>query len=172
MQEGGVTKEIIIQRDNICSSCNGTREAEGSQSITCYSCGGEGIKEDALFHKKVKCNTCKGHGKLVQNPCRTCDGTGLQTKEEKVTVVIDRFTQDGETIELPLQGHRTLYPDKGKNGSLKILVKVEKEKQRWRSGIDVHSKHYVPLSDALQGCKLNIDTVHGIEEVSINKLLD
>ena len=66
MQEGGVTKEIKILREDICTSCNGSREQPGSQSSICYSCGGSGIKEDVLFHKQTRCNTCKGHGKLIQ----------------------------------------------------------------------------------------------------------
>ena len=64
-QEGGSTHEIDVKREVICTACNGTRERAGSQSFACYSCKGEGIKEDALFHKKTKCNTCKGHGKHV-----------------------------------------------------------------------------------------------------------
>jgi DnaJ-class molecular chaperone len=58
MQPGGVTKEITVDREVICSSCDGSREEKGSQSSKCYSCGGTGMKEDALFHKQTKCNTC------------------------------------------------------------------------------------------------------------------
>ena len=77
IQEGGLQKEISVQRKDICHSCNGSRETAGSKSNSCYSCKGTGIKEDSLFKKKVKCNTCKGHGMLVQSPCQLCNGTGL-----------------------------------------------------------------------------------------------
>ena len=77
MQEGGCTREILVQREVLCSSCNGSRERSGSESMTCYSCAGEGIKEDALFHNKNRCNTCKGHGKLIKNECPTCKGQGI-----------------------------------------------------------------------------------------------
>ena len=77
MQEGGVTKEVTVTRDSHCKTCNGTRERPGSQSLPCYSCKGEGVKKDALFGKETKCNTCKGHGKLVQNECQACHGQGL-----------------------------------------------------------------------------------------------
>ena len=66
MQPDGVTKEVTIERMVPCESCKGTREREGSESLPCYSCKGTGIKEDALFHRKTRCNTCKGHGKIVQ----------------------------------------------------------------------------------------------------------
>ena len=165
MQEGGTTKTIKILREDICGSCNGTREKEGSQSMTCYSCGGTGVKEDPLFHKETKCNTCKGHGKLVQNKCSNCKGTGLVMKEETIELSIDRYTGDGDVLEMPLQGHRTLYPARGKNGTLKVVVMVNAELSRWRNGLNVHSNHFISLSDALKGCKVHIDTVHGEQEI-------
>ena len=80
MQEGGVIKTVSVDLDVICPSCNGTRERAGSTSLPCYSCKGTGVKKDALFNKETKCNTCKGHGKLVQNKCHECAGEGLVTK--------------------------------------------------------------------------------------------
>ena len=65
MQVGGVVKEVAFERDVHCPSCNGSREKTGSKSLPCYSCKGEGDKTDALFGKKQRCNTCKGHGTLV-----------------------------------------------------------------------------------------------------------
>jgi len=65
MQDGGVTKDVTLRREVLCDSCNGTRERKGSESLPCYSCKGECVKEDALFHKKARCNTCKGHGKII-----------------------------------------------------------------------------------------------------------
>ena len=69
IQEGGVTKDITIERYDICTVCKGSRERPGSTSNTCYACKGSGVKEDALFKEKVICNTCDGHGSLIQSPC-------------------------------------------------------------------------------------------------------
>ena len=65
IQERVVTKDITIERENICTVCNGTRERASSKSNTCYACNGSGVKEDALFKEKVICNTCDGHGSLI-----------------------------------------------------------------------------------------------------------
>lgn len=72
MQEGGVSKDVTVERQEACPACKGSRERAGSESLACYSCKGEGVKEDALFHKQVKCNTCKGYGKLIKNECGSC----------------------------------------------------------------------------------------------------
>ena len=167
MQKGGIKKEIVVARENICSSCNGTREEKGSHSLVCYSCKGEGTKRDAIFNKEVRCNTCKGHGKLVQKPCKTCDGTGLVMSHDKIEITIERFTQDGECIEMPLQGHRTLFGDKGKNGSLFATVRIVEEIDRWRDGADVFTKHYVRMGDAIEGCSVSIPTIHGAMSVQL-----
>ena len=45
-----------------------------------------------------------------------------------------------------------MYPDKAKNGTLYARVRIVEETERWRVGNDVHSRHYVSLGDALEGC--------------------
>ena len=74
IQDGGCDQEITVSREVLCTSCNGTRERTGSASMPCYSCKGEGVKKDALFGKETRCNTCKGHGKLVKSECVECKG--------------------------------------------------------------------------------------------------
>ena len=54
----GAEKKINYTREVKCKSCTGTKEAQGSKSSVCYSCKGEGVKKDPLFHKESKCNTC------------------------------------------------------------------------------------------------------------------
>jgi len=48
----GTDKEITFIKEVKCSSCHGTKEAEGSKPLACYSCKGEGVKKDPLFHKE------------------------------------------------------------------------------------------------------------------------
>ena len=80
---------------------------------------------------------------------------------------MDRFARDGQVIELELQGHRTLYPDKGKNGKILATVRIVEESERWLVGNDVHSRHNVKLSDALRGCKIDVPTVYGVQQIEI-----
>lgn len=132
MQDSRVTKDVSVERQEACRACKGTRERAGSESLVCYSCKGEGVKEDALFHKQVRCNTCKGHGKLIKNECGSCQGSGLSLETAIISVPISRFSKDGDQLELDLQGHRTLQPSKGKNGTFIATVRVVEETDRWR----------------------------------------
>ena len=94
----GTDKKVVYMKDVKCGSCNGTRENPGSKSSQCYSCKGEGVKKDPLFHKESKCNTCSGHGYLIVNPCKTCSGTGLIEKSVEKFVKVPRFTEHDTTV--------------------------------------------------------------------------
>lgn len=87
--------------------------------------------------------------------------------QEAVSVTFEQFTKDGSQIELALQGHKTLFSDKGKNGSLFATVRVVEETERWREGLNVHSSHFISLSDALAGCKISVPTVKGTQQVEL-----
>lgn len=87
MQVGGITKDVRITKQVLCSSCKGTRERAGSKSLSCYSCKGKGMKVDGLFqNRQTRCNTCKGHAKLIQSECQACKGAGLEQKLHTVQV--------------------------------------------------------------------------------------
>ena len=60
-------------------------------------------------------------------------------------------------------GHASLYPTKGKDGSLKVKVNVGREPDRWRENDRIFTENLVTLSEALEGCKVNVQTVHGSE---------
>jgi len=60
-----------------------------------------------------------------------------------------------------------LYTEKGKNGTLFAIVRIVDEVDRWREGKNVHTKHYVSLSDAVKGCIFTVPTVHGSQLVKV-----
>ena len=58
IKEGGVTKEIVINRSSVCTLCNGKRASSASKSHPCHSCNSKGIKIDPLFNREIKCAIC------------------------------------------------------------------------------------------------------------------
>ncbi|CDW71259.1 chaperone protein [Stylonychia lemnae] len=163
----GIEKELSYQRDSICGSCQGSRETPGSSSSLCYSCKGEGVKKDPLFKKEASCNTCNGHGYLIKNPCKGCNGQGFKTENVKQKVLIPKFCEDQSVIEIDERGHQTLFRSKGHDGNLFIKVKVQKDQETRREGLDIISKHQITLTEALLGCQLQIKTVAGDQTLRI-----
>ena len=44
-------------------------------------------------------------------------------------------------------------------------VRVIQDAERWRDGVNIFSKHYVTLGNALKGSPLKIHTIHGTDEI-------
>ena len=105
MREGGLLKHVEVKRETLCPSCQGSRESTESESLTCYSCKGSGVKLDAIFQKETRCNTCMGHGKLIQKACAQCNGLGLTQQVCTIEVPVERFSVDGQMIEFAQKGH-------------------------------------------------------------------
>ena len=64
------------------------------------------------------------------------------------------------------------YPriwESGKNGTLFVQVRIDEEADRWRKGNDIHTRHYISLSNAIEGCVIKVPTVHGTQEIKLPK---
>ena len=77
LREGGITKEIQIERQIICPDCFGSRSNSNSKPSACNLCNMKGTRVDPLFKHEVKCLLCQGHGTLVKDLCKRCVGSGL-----------------------------------------------------------------------------------------------
>jgi molecular chaperone DnaJ len=161
----GIDKKISFTKELKCKACQGTKEAQGSKPSQCYSCKGEGIKKDPLFHKESKCNTCVGHGTLVVNPCKACKGTGVVTETFEKKVSVPRFTEHDSIIQFEHEGHHSPYLQRGEDGHLLVKVIVETDSSIRREGKNIISKHYITLTEAILGCNVTVNTVSGTETI-------
>eukprot|EP00347_Sterkiella_histriomuscorum_P015383 403357225 len=163
----GVEKPIQFSREIRCPSCKGTREDSGSKSSQCYSCKGEGVKKDPLFHQQQECNTCHGHGHLIKNPCKKCHGIGLLKETITKNVQIPKFTENNKVLEFDQEGNDTIFNEKGRSGHLRIKVIVQEDPNMRRDGNDIISSHSVTLTEALLGTQIKVSTVSGEQVIDI-----
>jgi molecular chaperone DnaJ len=56
------------------------------------------------------------------------------------------------------------------DGHLLIRIKVEKDTTLKRDGMNIISKHYVTLTEALLGCNVTVNTVNGPHTIDIKGL--
>jgi molecular chaperone DnaJ len=79
----GCKKELQFQRNETCDKCHGTGGQEGSRRKLCPTCGGMGQirQSNGFFSVAQPCPHCRGQGQIVENACRTCNGTGVQPKK-------------------------------------------------------------------------------------------
>ncbi len=122
----GGKKEIFVDRELLCPSCQGTG-AENKKLITCPVCHGRGrISQKSrlfggiLFEQSITCKNCHGKGKVPEKICSVCKGKGFILNKERVVIEIPpRFK--AEKIRIPNLGNQNL---KGETGDLIINLKV------------------------------------------------
>ena len=167
----GCEKELLISRVEPCDVCTGTGCAEGTTAETCPVCGGTGAvrsQQRSLFgviQTTAECTKCGGTGKLIHQPCKTCNGTGFMKKQKKITVTIPAGIDNGQTISLRGQGHTGT--NGGPAGDLLITVTVAPHEIFQREGTSVLSEIPITIVQAVLGAQLEVATLDGKVKYSI-----
>ncbi len=159
----GTEKEISVRRNNTCPECNGDRTADGSSMDTCPSCGGKGVisQSQGFFSVQRTCPRCRGEGEILENPCRTCGGSGLKKEEKEVTVKIPQGVED--QTRLRVQGEGDLEPGVSRRGDLYVDISVEDHEFFKRRGNDVICEIPISFSQASLGDEITVPTLEGDE---------
>ena len=161
--EGG-EYTIKIQREDECEVCNGTGSKTG-KTKTCPVCKGSGqerqIRNTILGRIAVMgvCSRCNGTGKIVENPCKECGGSGVKTKREEVKIKIPAGAYDGMTLRF--RGGGNAGPNNSGFGDLYIQIEVEASEEFERRGNDIYSNISIPVTMAVLGGEVNVETVAG-----------
>lgn len=159
----GTEKEITVRRNATCPECDGDRTAEGGSMDTCPSCGGKGVisQSQGFFSVQRTCPRCRGEGEILENPCRTCGGSGLKKKEKQVTVKIPQGVED--QTRLRVQGEGDLEPGVSRRGDLYVDISVNDHEFFKRRGNDVICEIPISFSQAALGDEITVPTLEGEE---------
>lgn len=161
----GITKEFKVQRSSECTSCSGSGVEGGGQPQQCPTCQGMGavtaVKQTFLGSVRTQtvCPKCQGNGFLITNPCRGCNGRGLKSAQETVTVKIPPGVQTGSTIHKP--GHGDDGIRGGRPGDLYIVLHVEEDGPFVRDGQHLLTGWNITVAQAILGDEVAIDGVEG-----------
>lgn len=167
----GVNKEILISRNEKCSSCSGTGAKSGSSTVTCSNCNGTGkihtVQNTIMgsFSSVKTCDKCHGEGKITKEPCEECNGTGNLKRPKKINVKIPAGIDDGQAIALSGEGDSGIKG--GQNGDLFIVVTVMPHKVFKRKGYNVFFEKKIPFVKAVLGGKITIPTLEGEEQFNV-----
>jgi len=165
----GVEKEIIITRNETCTTCGGNGAKPGTVIDKCTVCNGTGqvrqIQNTILGQMQTTrtCGTCGGTGKVIKQPCDVCKGRGKIRKQAKIKIKIPAGIDDGQTIVL--RGEGEAGSRGGAKGDLYILIRVKKHSIYTRNGNDVYCTIPITFTQATLGANLEIPMVNGDKEV-------
>ncbi len=163
----GTEKEIEIERLEVCQVCSGTGAADGSQTVTCPTCGGSGhvVRNEGFFRVSSTCHHCSGRGTIITNPCPECKGQGRTIQQKRVVIRIPAGVDTGSRLRLRNEGEAGLRG--GIRGDLYVVIHVEAHEFFQRQGKDIYCKIPVPMTLAAMGGEIEVDTINGKETIKI-----
>ncbi|MDZ7677506.1 MAG: molecular chaperone DnaJ [Acidimicrobiales bacterium] len=157
----GVTTEVHLTSDAPCSTCAGSGAKPGTAPVTCPRCGGRGLLDDnqGFFSFSQPCPSCAGRGQVVEEPCGTCRGTGVERRPRQVKVRIPAGVDDGQRIRL--KGRGGAGRNGGPPGDLYVVVSVAEHPIFGRSA--KHLTITVPITypEAVLGADIRVPTLDG-----------
>lgn len=166
----GVTRKVLLTKNNTCSFCDGSGAKSGTEKVSCNTCGGNGkIRETrqsimGSFSTVRECSDCRGTGKIPKDKCDHCNGAGVARTQEEISIKVPAGIQNGEVIRMTGRGEAI---SSGQPGDLYIKVHVEGHKTIRREGTTLYYNLPIKLTDALLGANYRIETLDGTVEIKI-----
>ncbi len=167
----GVEKEIEFEREETCSTCNGSGAEPGTSPTRCPTCNGQGevrqVRQTFLgsMVQTAICPTCQGRGEIISSPCHTCRGSGLERKRVHKKVQIPAGVDSGTQIRLAGEGGPGVYG--GPNGSLFLVLEIQPHKFFKRRENDILLNLDINVAQAVLGAEVLVPTMDGEEKLRI-----
>ena len=167
----GVEKEISIEKSVPCPDCGGRGAKNSSDIKTCPACNGTGQVQrvvNSFLGQTVTystCQQCGGEGKIISNPCRTCNGTGLVRQRETIKVKIPAGVEAG--MQLTIQGEGHAAKNNGINGDLLVVIEEQAHKDLKREGNNLFYTKIISITDAILGAEVEIPCLDGPYRIKV-----
>lgn len=167
----GVSKTIKLKAFCKDDHCNGTGAKDGTAFHTCPTCQGTGIVqtvEQSFFGQQYVqsvCPTCNGEGKTIAEKCTYCNGTGVEHREQTVTINIPAGTSDGAVLTVKGKGNAPMHG--GINGDLLVVVEELPHPELIRDGNDVIYNLMLDFPTAALGGSVEVPTIGGRARLKI-----
>ena len=169
----GCKKTVKVTKIDSCKECGGSGAQKGSSPKTCPVCHGTGQVTSAqrtpfgVIQTQQVCNNCRGSGKIIDNPCKTCAGKGRIRHTVEQTVEIPAGIDDGQIINL--RGGGDAGVNGGPSGDLRINVNVRPHPIFERSGYDVYCEIPITFTQAALGDEIVVPTLDGKVKFTIHE---
>ncbi|HVY68252.1 MAG TPA: molecular chaperone DnaJ [Patescibacteria group bacterium] len=167
----GAEKNITLDKQDACSVCGGSGAKPGSKVVACPKCHGQGqirTTRRTIFGtiaSSAVCDRCQGQGKVPEQPCEACGGSGARRQEKTIAVKIPAGIEDGQRIRVAGEGeagYRGSAP-----GDLYLAVTVRPDREFRRDGFNLLKDVPVSFTQSALGAKIFVKTLDGEIELKI-----
>jgi molecular chaperone DnaJ len=163
----GCEKEISVSKLDRCETCEGAGAEKGSGIKTCQTCGGRGqvMMSRGIFSIAQTCPQCRGNGRILEKPCKSCHGEGRQERTSKIKLKIPAGVDSGTRLRSGGNGEAGFQG--GPPGDLYVILHVEEHEIFQRDGDDLHCEVPVSFIQAALGSEIEVPTLEGKSIVKI-----
>ncbi len=156
---GSKSVNISYNKNEKCSSCDGSGAEKGTSRQTCDKCGGSGqsMSQQGFITMTTTCPKCGGSGTIVTDPCKTCNGQGSVPKKKSINVKIPKGVEDGIRVKIKGEGEAGVLG--GPAGDLYIQFNINEHPYYKRRGHDLYVTKNIDLIQATLGTEIFVKTV-------------
>ena len=157
----GLEKKIDYTTYKKCGGCSGSGAEPGSKPIKCDYCKGNGKirSSQGFFTVQQTCPQCHGQGETISKACKKCSGNGKVQSAESVSVKIPKGVDDGTRIRLTGKGEAGTKS--GGNGDLYLFISVENHSLFKRSEENLFFELPITFADAALGAVIEAPCING-----------
>jgi len=160
----GVDRDIDVMHNEPCPACDGTGSATKKTNV-CPRCGGSGQERRAnntpfgQFVSMATCSQCGGSGRIPEERCKTCNGSGHSRVKRTITVNIPAGIDSG--MRLRMEGYGEAGDAGAPNGDLFIEVHVTPNPTYTRIGDNLETTADISPAQAVMGTSITITSIDG-----------
>ena len=169
----GATKTLRVDVEDPCDACSGTGVEGGGTPSVCETCGGSGevrrVQRSMLgqLMSVTPCPSCRGEGRVIEDKCRSCAGTGTEAGEAEIEVQVPAGVSSGDYITV--KGKGSVGRRGGRRGDVYVVLDVQEDERFVREGADLYYELPVTYAQAVLGATVEVPTILGSEELEIPK---
>ncbi len=163
----GCEKEITVTKLDQCDICHGTGAEAGARTKVCQTCGGRGqvISSRGIFSIAQTCPRCEGAGRVIDKPCKVCQGAGRKEHTSKITIKIPAGVDTGNRLRSSGNGEAGVRG--GPPGDLYVVLHVKPHDIFQREGDDILCEVPVSFVQAALGSEIEVPTLNGKAQIKI-----
>lgn len=164
----GADREVNVQVIKNCTVCDGVG---GTESRACATCGGAGtvrtVRESILGQmvSTQTCSTCGGRGRIIDEYCDNCRGSGRISEVETRRLRIPAGIESGMRLRVSGAGHAG--EPGAPSGDLYVNIRVNEDPELMRDGEDLVHRLRVSFVEAALGAEVEVPTLDGTAPVRV-----
>lgn len=152
----GKTSRLAVQKNVICSNCNGKGGMKEDAVRQCDKCKGAGftvtMRQMGPMVQQVQqpCSQCHGQGEIIdeKEKCPVCNGGKVVSERKILEVHVDKGMRDGQRITFAGEADQApgIEP-----GDIIIVLNQQPDEHFQRKGNDLIHEAHIDLLSALAG---------------------